>query len=99
MLKIVDIMLRDNVKARVLQSDGRYRKKELAPGEPLVNSQEYFIATARERWQRNNLPPNLSRKRIMHWDVSFGCWQTNLNSPQKGGGALAPSFYLHSRLH
>ena len=26
-LKIVDIMLRDNVKAQVLQSDGRYRKR------------------------------------------------------------------------
>ena len=61
-LKIVDIMLRDNVKARVLQSDGRYRKKELAPGEPLVNSQEYFIATAREMAKKQPAPEPVKKK-------------------------------------
>ena len=40
----LDVMLADNVKARVLQSDGTYRKKEQT--EPYVNSQERFMKEA-----------------------------------------------------
>jgi polyphosphate kinase len=35
--------LRDNQKARVLQSDGSYERVKLAPGEEPFNSQTYFI--------------------------------------------------------
>ena len=40
----LDVMLADNVKARVLQNDGTYRKKEQT--EPYVNSQERFMKEA-----------------------------------------------------
>ena len=40
----LDVMLADNLKARVLQSDGNYVKKEQK--EPFVNSQERFMREA-----------------------------------------------------
>lgn len=40
----LDTMLADNVKARVLKSDGTYQKKEQS--EPLINSQEKFMREA-----------------------------------------------------
>lgn len=40
----LDIMLADNVKARVLQKDGTYKKKPIT--EKRVNSQEYFMKSA-----------------------------------------------------
>lgn len=40
----LDIMLADNVKARVLQKDGTYKKKPIT--ENRVNSQEYFMKSA-----------------------------------------------------
>ncbi len=44
--EILPLILRDNVKARVLQPDGTYRRREPAPGEPEVNSQEILLAGA-----------------------------------------------------
>lgn len=40
----LDVMLNDNVKARVLQSDGRYKKKEQE--EPYIDSQAVFMDEA-----------------------------------------------------
>ncbi|WP_262397418.1 polyphosphate kinase 1 [Zongyangia hominis] len=63
---ILDVMLRDNVKARVLQSDGRYLKKQVAPGEALINSQEYFIAVAKEMAAKQPAPvPVKKKKRVL----------------------------------
>ncbi len=39
LLEILQIQLKDNVKARILLSDGEYRKKEPEPGKPPINSQ------------------------------------------------------------
>jgi polyphosphate kinase len=45
--EILPLMLRDNVKARVLQPDGSYTRRRPAPGEPEVNSQETLLAAAK----------------------------------------------------
>lgn len=37
--RIVDLILKDNVKARILGSDGIYKKISPAPGEPIIDSQ------------------------------------------------------------
>jgi len=42
--EILHTYLHDNVKARIMQSDGSYKRAIPAPGEPLINSQEWFIA-------------------------------------------------------
>lgn len=47
-LHIFDIMLRDNVKARIQNPDGTYSKVIPAEGEELINAQEYFIKEAAE---------------------------------------------------
>ncbi|HEY0319829.1 MAG TPA: polyphosphate kinase 1 [Pyrinomonadaceae bacterium] len=41
--EVLNIYLRDNVKARQLLSDGRYVRIKVNPGEARINSQEYFI--------------------------------------------------------
>ena len=41
-LHILDIMFKDNVKARLLGSDGIYRKKEI-DGDQAFDSQQYLI--------------------------------------------------------
>ena len=40
----LDVMLKDNIKARVLQNDGTYRKKRLV--EPFIDSQAVFMDEA-----------------------------------------------------
>jgi polyphosphate kinase len=45
---ILGVVLSDNVKARVLQPDGTYRRLSPAPGEPLIRSQVEFQNMARE---------------------------------------------------
>lgn len=47
-LHIFDIMLSDNVKARIQNPDGTYSKVIPAEGEELINAQEYFIKEAAE---------------------------------------------------
>jgi polyphosphate kinase len=42
--EILETYMRDNVKARIMQPDGTYERAEAAPGETLINSQEWFIA-------------------------------------------------------
>ena len=44
-LNIINVMLHDNVKGRVLQSDGSYKKRK-NESNILINSQEYFIEEA-----------------------------------------------------
>ncbi len=46
--EILQITWSDNVKARVLQADGKYIKRKAAPGQPKVRSQARFIELARE---------------------------------------------------
>ncbi len=41
--KILDIHLRDNVKAREMQPDGTYRRVQPKPGEPLLNAQAWML--------------------------------------------------------
>ncbi len=43
--KMLEIMLRDNVKGRILESDGKYHLDESDPTNP-INSQEVFLALA-----------------------------------------------------
>lgn len=45
-LKMFDVMLSDNVKARILENDGTYSKQSPEPSEPLINSQEFFYDEA-----------------------------------------------------
>lgn len=47
-IHVLDILLADNVKAHVLQPDGRYEKIDRR-GKVLVNSQEYFTREAADR--------------------------------------------------
>lgn len=47
-MHILDIQLRDNVKAHILQTDGSY-KKEDRRGKDSLNSQDYFCKEAKER--------------------------------------------------
>lgn len=42
----VQVQLDDNVKARILQSDGTYARVPVEPGAPLVNAQEFFMRRA-----------------------------------------------------
>lgn len=42
----------DNVKARVQRSDGSYKKKKVAEGEPLLNAQEFFFEDAYQALER-----------------------------------------------
>lgn len=46
LLAIFDTMLKDNVKARVQQPDGTYKRKERKEGEPLLDSQRFFYDQA-----------------------------------------------------
>jgi hypothetical protein len=36
--------MRDNMKARIMQPDGTYRRAEPAEGDPLIGAQEAFLA-------------------------------------------------------
>jgi polyphosphate kinase len=44
--EILETYMRDNVKARLMLSDGRYERVHPSPGEQAVNSQEWFISNA-----------------------------------------------------
>ena len=44
-----NILLSDNVKARIQQSDGNYTRAVRNPDEPAVNAQEYFYELAYRR--------------------------------------------------
>ncbi len=50
---ILMIHLKDNVKARVLKSDGTYERVKPRPGEPELNSQEWLIQH-RGEWHRES---------------------------------------------
>lgn len=41
--RILDILLHDNVKARVLQADGTYRKKQILDHDEIIDSQKWFL--------------------------------------------------------
>ncbi len=51
---IFNIMLKDNVKARVQMPDGSYVRKEIKEGEDRINSQEYFYETAYRNARKNH---------------------------------------------
>lgn len=57
---ILEIQLADNVKAHVLQPDGRYEKIDKR-GKVLLNSQDYFCE---EAWENARLPENSVDKRV-----------------------------------
>lgn len=38
-----NIMLKDNVKGRIMKSDGKYYRSENKEGEQKIDSQEYFF--------------------------------------------------------
>lgn len=40
---ILDVLLADNVKARMLQADGTYERRGVGPGEPRVDAQQTFL--------------------------------------------------------
>lgn len=41
-----NIMLKDNVKGRIMKSDGKYYRPEIKEGEQKIDSQEYFFEEA-----------------------------------------------------
>ena len=49
---ILQLQLRDNVNARVMDANGSYQKVKPAEGEPLVNSQMGMYELLRNDWQR-----------------------------------------------
>lgn len=57
---ILEIQLADNVKAHVLQPDGRYEKIDKR-GKVLLNSQDYFCE---EAWENARLPESSVDKRV-----------------------------------
>ncbi|HEX2901417.1 MAG TPA: polyphosphate kinase 1 [Bacteroidia bacterium] len=48
-LQILEVMFKDNVKARILQADGSFIRAQPRRNERVVNSQEYFLNQASER--------------------------------------------------
>lgn len=54
---ILDLELRDNVKARLLQSDGSYIRLAPAPGEPRINSQERLIERYTQTHDQEQIRP------------------------------------------
>ena len=50
---ILQLQLRDNVNARVMEANGSYQKVKPAEGEPLVNSQMGMYELLRNDWQRS----------------------------------------------
>ena len=58
--QILEIQLADNVKAHVLQPDGRYEKIDKR-GKVLLNSQDYFCE---EAWENARLPESSVDKRV-----------------------------------
>jgi polyphosphate kinase len=56
-LKILDIHLRDNVKARLLRSDGTYEKVKPQPGQEPLDSQLWLINN-RGAWHEESNAPN-----------------------------------------
>jgi polyphosphate kinase len=46
--EILEIYLRDNVKARELQADGTHTRLRPAPGEKRFNAQEYFLSNIKQ---------------------------------------------------
>ena len=50
-MHILDVQMKDNVKASILQADGTYVKPDKR-GKVLVNSQEYFCKEATERAEK-----------------------------------------------
>ena len=47
-----NIMLSDNVKARIMSDDGNYYRKDVKEGETRINSQEYFYDEAIKKAQQ-----------------------------------------------
>ena len=58
--QILEIQLADNVKAHVLQPDGRYEKIDKR-GKVLLNSHDYFCE---EAWENARLPESSVDKRV-----------------------------------
>jgi len=54
-LKILEIHLRDNVKARLLLPDGTYKRIRPEPGEEVIDSQQWLINNA-GAWHTNGTP-------------------------------------------
>ncbi len=57
---LLGVVLSDNVKARVLQPDGTYKRAQPGPGEPLVRSQVEFQNMARELSTKDPIRPSAS---------------------------------------
>ena len=58
--QVLEIFLADNVKAREMQSDGRYLRRVPEPGQELINSQEWLLSRRMHRPATNArmLPTN-----------------------------------------
>ena len=67
-LHIFNVLMSDNVKARVLGSDGKYRRKEQK--EPYIDSQNVFMQEALQAKPPQELPEKIGLlkkiKRIFH---------------------------------
>lgn len=51
-LQALDTLLRDNVKARVLQPDGKYKRRRAAKGEESIRAQVRIPADLQRAWER-----------------------------------------------
>ena len=68
--KILDILLRDNVKARILDSTGVYTRVQSQPGEKRIHSQLAFHATAVKNTKKIQQTPYMKQlKPKTHIDV------------------------------
>lgn len=52
LIHMFNIMLSDNVKARIMSDDGNYYRKDVKEGEARINSQEYFYDEAIKKAQQ-----------------------------------------------
>ena len=52
LIHMFNIMLSDNVKARIMSDDGNYYRKDVKEGETRINSQEYFYDEAIKKAQQ-----------------------------------------------
>lgn len=65
-----DVMMRDNVKARIMQNNGSYIRAERKEGEEMLNSQEYFCDEANKRLEakkarQEQMKINRSKKKLL----------------------------------
>ncbi|MDO5044540.1 MAG: polyphosphate kinase 1 [Coriobacteriia bacterium] len=88
-MDVLQVQLKDNVKARILGADGIYRKVERGPEEAEFISQEYFMDVAKQNAAQNNLSDEQMTQ--ARKNVARRSMVTSLNLSENDLSNLAPS--------